>query len=61
LERYEQFKFMPDGAVASFDIGQILKITRVLGYDSKAILLLIPYAQKGLQEAINKINQKEKQ
>ncbi len=52
---------MPDGAVASFDIGQILKITRVLGYDSKAILLLIPYAQKGLQEAINKINQKEKQ
>jgi hypothetical protein len=52
---------MPDGAVSGFDVAQILQVTKALKYDTQAILLLIPYAQKGLQEAINKINQKEKQ
>jgi len=47
-------RYFPNGKVAGFCIPTILSICNALGYDSRAVLHLLEYAEAGLQEAINK-------
>ena len=47
-----QFKLYPSGKIAGFDIPTILSVTHVLGYEPRALLLLLDYAEAGLREAI---------
>jgi hypothetical protein len=53
LERYSNiFSFYPNGEISGFSTSSILKIAKVLGYSQQSILLLLPYAEQGLMEAI---------
>jgi hypothetical protein len=48
------FKFLPNGKLSGFCLSTILSICSTVGYDSRAVLHLLEYAEAGLQEAINK-------
>lgn len=52
-------KHYPSGAVAGFDLSIILNLSDALGYNKKAILELIAYAEAGLRDALKKIKDGE--
>lgn len=47
-------KLFPSGNIAGFDLPVALSITSALGYNEKAVLFLMEYAESGLREAIKK-------
>lgn len=45
-------RYYPNGKIAGFDLLTILSLSDALGYDTKALLWLIGYAETGLHQAV---------
>jgi hypothetical protein len=46
-------RFYPNGDIAGFDIPTTLSVAQALGYNSRALMLLLDAAEAGLKEAIH--------
>ena len=47
-----QLRLFPNGAIIGFDIGSLILICESFGYDTQALIHLIPRIEAGLRQAI---------